>query len=403
MDPQLFQNSSAGRCIRTSQGYWAFIPHPLPPALEPDWELMRLLSEAHAALGELSGAGRTLPNPHLLIQPYIRREAVLSSRIENTQAGMDDLFYYEAGESEQIRAPDVQEVANYVKALEYGLERVRQLPISGRLVREIHERLMQGARGGHPHAAPGEFRRTQNWIGPPGCTLMDATFVPPPVEEMNQALAEWEKYLNNPAKEPVLIQCALMHYQFEAVHPFIDGNGRVGRLLITFMLCEREMLSQPLLYLSAFFERYRDEYYRRLLAVSQAGAWRSWIEFFLRGIIVQSREALENASLILDLHEEFVKQLQVKRTPHMAFRIVEHLFTNPVVSISGLAASWGMDYPTVQRGVQYLEKLGVLKEITRRRRNRLFVAPKLLEVLTGDIPRRDVNDRLESAPERSAR
>ncbi|MFQ5632084.1 MAG: Fic family protein [bacterium] len=383
METELFKNSPAGQCIFTPEKYHAFVPNPLPPILELDWELANLLSEANARLGELSGAGRLLPNPHLLIQPYLRREAVLSSRIENTQARMDDLFYFEADESEPPHAPDVREVANYVHALEYGLKRIKELPISGRLVREIHERLMKDVRGGHTHSTPGEFRRSQNWIGPPGCTLMEATYVPPPVVEMQDALADLEKYLNNPAKEPVLVQCALMHYQFEAIHPFLYGNGRVGRLLITFLLCERDVLSQPLLYLSAFFERYRDEYYRRLLAVSQQGDWRGWIEFFLRGIIVQSKEALENANAILDLHAELVSKVQSKKAPHTARRIIDHLFANPIVSIHGLSQNWKLEYRTVQRGILHLEKLGILQEITGQRRNRLFVASQLLELLIG--------------------
>jgi len=351
--------------------------------LDLDWELAGLLSEADAKLGELSGVGSLLPNPHLLIQPYIRREAVMSSRIENTLAGMDDLFYFEADESEPPRAPDVQEVANYVRAMEYGLKRLKELPISGRLVREIHERLMKDTRGGQSHATPGEFRHTQNWIGPPGCSLMDATMVPPPVDEMKEAFSTWEKYLNSSPSEPVLIQCAFMHYQFEAIHPFIDGNGRVGRLLITFLLCERGLLSQPLLYLSAFFERYRDEYYRRLLAVSQVGDWRGWIEYFLRGVSTQAQAGLESAKAILDLHAEFAETLRMRRPPQTASRILDHLFTNPILSIANLASLWELDYPTVQRGVRYLEKAGVLEEITGQRRNRLYVAPRLMKVLVG--------------------
>lgn len=382
MNPALFINSPAGQCNLTRQGYYAYIPNPLPPQLDLDWELAVLLSDANACLGELSGAGRLLPNPHLLIQPYIRREAVLSSRIENTQAGLSDLFFFEADESEQPQVADVREVANYVRALEYGLKRVKELPLSGRLIREIHKILMKDARGGHAYNTPGEFRKSQNWIGPPGCTLTDATFVPPPVDEMPNLLSAWEKYLNNAAKEPILIQCALMHYQFEAIHPFIDGNGRVGRMLITFMLCTRNALSQPLLYLSAFFERYRDEYYRILLSVSQKGDWRRWIEFFLRGIITQSKEALDDANAILDLHAEFTSTVQTGKAPHAARRIVDHLFTNPVISITRLSQAWNMSFLTVHRGVQYLEKAGILKEITGQKRNRFFISQKLFDLLT---------------------
>ncbi len=382
MDPTQFKQSTAGRCVQQPEGYWAFIPHPLPPHLELDWELAGLLADANARVGELSGAGRLLPNPHLLIQPYIRREAVLSSRIENTQAGMDDLFFFEADESEPPRAFDVREVANYVRAMEYGLERLKTLPVSARLVREIHERLMDGVRGGH--ATPGEFRRTQNWIGPAGCALMQATYVPPPVRDMIDALSAWEKYLNEGPREPPLIQCALMHYQFEAIHPFIDGNGRVGRLLITFFLCERGLLSLPLLYLSAFFERYRDEYYRRLLAVSQQGDWRGWIEYFLRGVATQAREACDNAGAILDLNQEIQNQVRTAgKAPRHTLRIVDRLFKNPVVAVSNLANELDLKYPSLQRGIEFLQRLGVLEEVTGLRRNRLYVSPRLMNILIG--------------------
>ena len=352
----------------------------MPPPLELDWELVQLISDADRSLSELSGAGRLLPNPHLLISPYVRREAVLSSRIEDTQAGMDDLFYFEADENEPPRVPDVREVANYVRALNHGLDRLADLPISTRLIREIHGELKRDIRASH--VTPGEFRQSQNWIGPPGCTLRDATIVPPPVPEMTRGLSDWEKYVHSNAKEPPLIQCALMHYQFEAIHPFLDGNGRVGRLLITFFLCERGMLSQPLLYLSAFFERHRDEYYRRLLAVSQRGDWRRWLEFFLRGVAVQAKEALEGTRSILDLHAEYRERLGRKRTPTAAIRLVDHLFENPVVSMAVLAKSWNMSFPMVKRGVDRLVDLGILSEVTGRQRNRVFVARELFDLLT---------------------
>lgn len=379
MNPDDFQMSSAGQCIRTLQGYWAFVPSPLPPTLELDWALVRLISEADHALSELSGAGRLLLNPHLLIAPYMRREAVLSSRIENTQAGMNDLFFFEADDTEPPRVPDVQEVANYVQAMEYGLERLQELPISVRLVREIHQHLMENVRG--DYATPGELRNRQNWIGPPGCSLQDATYVPPPVQEMDDALSHWERYLHADVQEPLLVQCALMHYQFEAIHPFIDGNGRIGRLLITFFLCERGVLSQPLLYLSAFFERYRDEYYRRLLAVSQQGDWRGWIDFFLRGVAIQAQEALAGANQILNLHYQYREMLGSRRVPQAALRLIDHLFVNPVVSVSRLSRSWQMSYPTVQKGVERLVDLGILSEMTGQQRNRLFVAHDLLNIL----------------------
>jgi Fic family protein len=280
MKPEDFTDRKAGRLIKGPQGYWAFVPDPLPPRLSTDWDLANLLSRADRALGELSGLARNLPNPHLLIGPFVRREAVLSSRIEGTQASLSDLFYFEAAHSEKTALPkkppsDVQEVTNYVKALEYAPKRIKDLPLSLRLIRELHEILLSGVRG--EHWTPGEFRRSQNWIGPPGCTLIDATFVPPPPQDMMEALGQLEKYLHMPSNLPPLVHIALVHYQFEVIHPFLDGNGRIGRLLISLLLCHEGLIDQPFLYLSAFFEHRRPNYYQRLLDISTGGKWRQWI------------------------------------------------------------------------------------------------------------------------------
>lgn len=381
MNPKDFEKSLSGKCIKTLKGYWAFLPDPLPPPIKYDKELVQLLSGADRLLGELSGTGRLLPNPYLLIAPYTRREAVSSSRIEGTQASLSDLFFFEAEEQEEPRIPDVLEVRNYVRAMEYGIERLKTLPVSIRLIREIHKILMDGVRGGH--ATPGEIRRSQNWIGPPGSTLNEATFVPPPVEEMHQALGELEKYLHSNPDEPPLIQCALMHYQFEAIHPFLDGNGRVGRLLITFLLCEKGFLTQPLLYLSAFFDKFREEYYSRLLAVSQKGDWRGWVEFFLRGIVNQSNGALSDAGKILRLHTEYQEILTgSKRVPESAHKLIDEIFVNPVISISGLSKKWNMPFNSVKTGVLRLVEMGILHEATERKRNKLFIAKKLMNLLT---------------------
>ena len=381
LDPREFDHASAGQCIKVPTGYWAFIPHPLPPGISYDTPLIRLLSEADRLLGELSGTGRLLANPYLLIAPYVRREAVASSRIEGTQASLNDLFFFEASEKETPRTPDVHEVRNYVQAMEYGIKRLRDLPVSVRLICEIHAILMQGVRG--DHATPGETRRSQNWIGPPGCSLQDATYVPPPVEEMKNALSDWEKYLHSDTDIPSLIQCALMHYQFEAIHPFLDGNGRIGRLLITFFLWERGLLTQPLLYLSAFFDRYRDGYYSRLLAVSKYGDWRGWIEFFLRGVISQSKDALSDAKKIIELHEKYRQRLEAtKKIPESAYRLIEELFGNPVLSISSLGKKWGIPFNSLKTGVLRLVSLGILREETGRKRNKLYIASELIELLS---------------------
>jgi Fic family protein len=250
MDLQAFQDTKAGKVMRVpGQDYWAYYPAPLPPRLAWTTELIITLSKADSALGELKGLGHNLANPHLLIAPFIRHEAVLSSRIEGTQASLSDLYAYEAVQLSMFSHPtDVEEVHNYVRALQYGLERLKTLPLSLRLIRELHAHLMEGVRG--EHQTPGEFRRSQNWIGPPGCLLDDATFVPPPPEETHAALRDLEAYLHAKPTLPPLIRLGLIHYQFEAIHPFLDGNGRVGRLLIVLLLCAWELLPQPLLYLS---------------------------------------------------------------------------------------------------------------------------------------------------------
>jgi Fic family protein len=382
MDGSYFRSDAAGQCRKTIGGYWAFFPHPLPPELEVDWELTGLLSQADRALSELSGTGSLLPNPHILISPYLRREAILSSRIENTHAEMEELFRFEA-EAEEKR-PDVREVANYVGALEQGLEQCRELPICSRIVTDLHERLLRDVRGGSSHLTPGEYRRSQNWIGPAGCTLKEATFVPPPPEEIGAALSAWENYLNEDQREPDLVQCALMHYQFEAIHPFLDGNGRVGRLLVTLFLCQRNLLSQPLLYLSAFFEKHRDEYYRRLLAVSREGDWRGWVEYFLRGVREQAREALVDAKRLLDLYDSLRGRLQGrKHLPHLCLPILDALFENPLLSVAGACERRGWNYQSATKAVSVMEELEILREVTGQRRNKLYLAEEILAGMRG--------------------
>ncbi len=381
MNPEEFTGSTSGKVIRTTAGYWAFVPNPLPPPIEYDREMVQLLSDADRALGRLAGIGESLPNPHLLIAPYIRREAVLSSRIEGTQASLSDLLYFEAAEEAPPRAPDVQEIRNYVLAMEYGLKRLEKLPLSLRLVREIHGRLMEGVRG--EEKRPGEFRQGQNWIGPPGCSLADATFGPPPAPEMIEALGEWEKFLHEGKDIPPLVQCALIHHQFEAIHPFVDGNGRVGRLLITFFLCEGGHLHEPLLYLSAFFEQYRDEYYTRLLEVSRSGDWIGWIRFFLRGIATQASAARVDSERIVALQKSYRQMFQKRKASPTALAIVDELFLNPYVTATRLAKRLNVSFPTVQTTIDWLLKIGILREITGRQRNRVYCAEELLRAIEG--------------------
>ena len=289
-----------GRRVACPGGYRAYVPAPLPPPLAWDETLIVALSAADRAIGALAGEGRRLPNPQILIRLFVHKEAVLSSRIEGTRTTLGELLSDEAGATTEQTPDDLQEVANYVAALDYGLRRLDSLPLSLRLVRELHDRLMRGVRG--DVAAPGEFRRSQNWIGRPGCTLNDATYVPPPPAELLSCLDAWEHFLHDEALPP-LVQAALAHVQFEAVHPFLDGNGRVGRLLITLLLAERDVLPAPLLYLSAYFEATRPEYYARLLGVTERGEWEEWLTYFLRGVALQAQDALDRIRRIDDLLE----------------------------------------------------------------------------------------------------
>jgi Fic family protein len=379
MQPSDFMPKAAGKVVKTAQDYWAFVPQPLPPVLEIDWELAGKLSEADRSLSELAGIARTLPNPHLLIAPFVRREAVLSSRIEGTQAGFSDLLFFEAAPSARPAIEDVKEVANYVSALEHGLARLKDLPVSLRLIREMHERLMHGVRV--DSITPGEFRRSQNWIGPPGCTLADAAFIPPPVAEMTQALSDFEKYLHAPPVFPPLVRLALIHYQFEAIHPFLDGNGRIGRLLITLLLCVEGLLPQPLLYLSAFFERHRQEYYRLLMAVSQSGAWTPWIAYFLRGVAAQSSDAVKRANLLLSLRQRYREKMQSARSSALLLQMVDDLFSTPALDVSSASKRLNVTPRAAQLNVDKLIQSGILKEATGRRRNRIFVAAEIIDII----------------------
>lgn len=385
MNPADFKAPQAGRVVTTAQGYAAFVPAPLPPKIEYADNLVLALSAADAALSELAGLGRVLPNPRLLIAPYIRREAVLSSRIEGTQASLSDLLVDEAGQQTEAPTDDVQEVRNYVVALEYGVERLKQLPLSLRLVCELHARLMSGVRG--QHATPGEFRRSQNWIGPPGSTPVTAPYVPPPPAEMKEALGKWEVFLHQRGTLPELIQCALMHEHFEALHPFLDGNGRVGRLLITLFLIERGRLGQPLLYLSEFIERYRADYYFHLQAVRTHGDWAGWLLYFLNGVQWSARRAIRQAGQLVDLREGLRQRLT--GLPK-ALPLVDALFENPYLVPARIVQLTGVSDPTARTLLRKLTATGVLKEVTGRQWGKLYVAHEILAAL--DDPGEDLSD-----------
>lgn len=355
--------------------YRAFVPAPLPPVppVRIEGELQVLLSQADRALGRLDGSIQTLPNPDLFVLMYIRKEAVLSSQIEGTQSSLQDVLDAEAHIQSGDAAGDVDEIINYIGAMNHGLARLAELPVSVRLIREIHERLLQGTRG--HRLTPGDLRTTQNWIGPAGSTLADATFVPPPPHEVARLLGELEIFLHADIPDlPLLVKVGLAHAQFETIHPFLDGNGRVGRLLITFLLCERQALLKPVLYLSHHFKRHRAEYYDRLQAVRDRGAWEEWIAFFLRGVAEVGAQATETVRRILLLREEHREGITARfgRAAGHGHRVLERLWTRPTMSVTQVMEITGTTYPAANQLVERFVTNGILTEITGNARNRLF-------------------------------
>jgi Fic family protein len=364
----------AGRYVNQPTGYRAFIPAPLPPqpALDLSGALPALLSAADRALGRLDGSVLTLPNPDLFIYMYVRKEAVLSSQIEGTQSSLQDLLAAEAQLLDQSLAGDVEEVVNYVRAMNHGLAQLSKLPVSVRLIREIHTELMRDARGGR--LQPGELRRSQNWIGPAGSTLNTATFVPPPHHMVAAALGDLEKFLHHADDLPPLVKIALAHVQFETIHPFLDGNGRVGRLLITFLLTERGILHKPVLYLSHYFKQNQQTYYEHLQAVRDRGAWEEWLAFFLRGVIGVAAEAAETARRILQLREQHRAAIteNLSRMAGNGHKVLESLFDRPIIAVKDVQQMTGTTYVAANGLVARLVELGVLSEMTGYARNRRF-------------------------------
>lgn len=360
----------AGTYVAQTGSYRAFIPKPLPPdpPLVVDDELLSLLSLADHALGRLDAAADLLPNPDHFVSMYVNKEAVLSSQIEGTQASLTDVLEYQAGSARAGRQSDVAEVINYIKALNYGLERLQTLPLSLRLIKEIHALLLQGVRGSLRD--PGEFRRSQNWIGPAGTSLIQASFVPPPPQELMSALGNLENYLHTPSPPtPFLIKAGLAHCQFETIHPFLDGNGRVGRLLITFLLCLWGVLKKPVLYLSLYFKQHRQEYYERLQAVRDLGDWEGWLKFFVRGVEVVAGQASRTASSILQLRNDHLAL--VSATPQ-GTRLLEYMFSQAYLRIDTAAANLGISYPTARKVVYRFVDLGLLNEVTGNKRSKIY-------------------------------
>jgi cell filamentation protein, protein adenylyltransferase len=378
----------AGRYLAQPSGYSAFIPAPLPPRprIRVGTALQALVSEADRGLGRLDGSIQTLPHPDLFVLMYVRKEAVLSSQIEGTQSSLQDLLAAEA----KILAPrgrpaDVDEVVNYVRAMNRGLARLDEHPVSIRLIREIHALLLEGVRGSH--LTPGELRRSQNWIGPAGCTLAEATFVPPPPGEVPSALGELERFLHVPDQMPLLLKIGLAHAQFETIHPFLDGNGRIGRLLVTFLLCERGVLSKPVLYLSHYFKRHRSAYYERLQAVRDNGDWEGWLAFFLRGVAEVSSQATDTARRILALREQHRSRITdgFGRAAGHGHRVLESLYKRPIVAVEDVRELTGTTYPAANQLVQRFVEQKILREITGQARHRRFRYDPYIKLFTDDV------------------
>jgi Fic family protein len=376
-------SSRSGRYIRQPSGYSAFYPNDLPPDPKIDLgSLTQVLSDANLAIGRLDGVGRTLPNPDLFVAMYVRREAVLSSQIEGTQSTLDDVLAYEL-DSNAVRLPsDVSEVVNHVAAMNFGLARLATLPLSLRLIREIHGVLMQGVRG--DERDPGEFRRSQNWIGPQGGSLADAAFVPPPTTELDRLLGNFEGFARQRGEWPALIHAGMAHAQFETIHPFLDGNGRVGRLLITFLLVHEGILHRPLLSLSDYLKRHRSEYYDRLMAVRHDGNWEGWLDFFLRGVAETAEEATTTAGAIVQLRER--NRAEIQDLGAHAIQFLDYLYEHPVTNVAAAQAALGVSWPTASKLVQQFVSRGILREMTGLKRNRVYRYEPYLRMFVEPAP-----------------
>ncbi len=377
----------SGLFITQPTNYKAFIPSNLPPnpPINIDSEMQELLQDATMLLARLDGIAYTLPNSEIFIAMYVKKEALLSSQIEGTQASLEDIFEFERGtKPENIN--DVSEVINYIKALDFGIQRLDEIPMSLKLIKELHAIILQKTRGANK--TPGEFKKSQNWIGSAGCTLNNAAFVPPPPKEALDAMGQLEKYMHKQSHLPVLIDCALIHYQFETIHPFLDGNGRVGRLLITFYLYWKDILKKPLLYMSYYLKKNRQEYYDRLTLVRKNDDYEQWIKFFLKGIIEISQSAIENTRRILDLKDQHQKIILKHKSPTLTkIMLLNKLFRTPIISINEVQKEFKITHQSASKLISSFEQLGILKEITGKKRDRKFAYNKYLEILSeGTIP-----------------
>jgi len=376
-----FTQNAPGRIIITVQKYEAYIPNPLAPSITWSTKLINNLTNAERSIAKLEEVGQTFPVPHVLVRPFVQKEAVLSSQIEGTRTTFEGLLRHEARQLSFLeKDQDLHEVQNYIKALDYGLRRIQELPISMRLAREIHAILMKDVRG--DLLTPGEIRRSQNWIGRPGATLENAQYIPPPVEDMKECLSDLEKYINGDSELPALIRIGLIHYQFEAIHPFLDGNGRIGRLLITLLLSTWKILTQPMLYLSIFFEKNRTEYYDRLLAVSQKGQWEEWLEFFLTGVHEQAEDAVEKINALNILRMKYQNLFEKERNQEKLVEVVDYFIGTPISSIGQILQGTELgSFSMIQGYFDKLVSFGFLEEITGGKRNRIYLAREILEIL----------------------
>ena len=358
--------------------YNVFIPNPLPPNIEFDEELVLILSRAEEKLGKLSGVCLTLPSPNLLIIPYLRKEAIMSTRIEGTRISMQEVLLSEAKEREE-KTKDAQEVVNYINTVNYALTKIEKSPINVELIKEMHKVLMEGVRG--DDKAPGEFREVQNWIGSELSKVSNANFVPPNPEAVPKLMEDLIEYLNTEHNVPVLVRCALMHYQFETIHPFCDGNGRIGRSLITVYLCKKKKIIKPLLYISEFFEKHRLEYNELLLKTGQTGKFEGWIKFFLKAVEVQSEDASVRAHKLLYLRESYRKRVQREAQSSDILNIIDYLFSNPFITVKRAQHILDVTYPTGKKYVEKLVEYEILKETNRLQREKTFVAYEIYEII----------------------
>jgi Fic family protein len=376
----------AGQYIKQLSGdfaYNAFIPKPLPPEspIVFDPELINILSKADQAVGRLDGVLKSIPNHELFVMMYIKKEAVLSSQIEGTQASLSDILEKEEDVLSKKVDNDVKATLNYIDAMNYGLERRNKLPLSLRLIKEMHKVLLTGVRGADKY--PGEFRRSQNWIGPAGSTLSNAMFIPPPVFEMNESMGQLEKYIYADKIYPVLIDCGLVHAQFETIHPFVDGNGRIGRLLVTFLLCTNNVTSQPILYLSYYFKKNKQEYYNRLMAIRTDGDWEGWLKFFLNGIVETSANVVELSNKIIELHDRTVGMVHksMPRHSNKAIELLGKLFVHPVLSVNRAKNMCDISYNAAKGIIQKFVALGILTEKSDKKRDRRYFFSEYIKLL----------------------